>query len=105
MSEVFDNNTSMYQEPQQNGGKGMAIASMILGIVSIVLSCVWYISVPAAIVGIVLGVMHNKKSGKCGMTTAGIVCSAIGLVLTIVLIVLAAIGLAALGGASALANY
>ncbi len=40
MSEGFDNN---YNSPQE-GGKGMAIASMVLGIVSIVLCCFWYIS-------------------------------------------------------------
>ena len=104
MSEMYDgsNGESMYQEPQNNESKGLAIASMVLGIVSLVLSCVWYVSIPAAIVGIILGVMHNKKNGKCGMSTAGIACSIISLVLTVLLLVLAAVGLAALGGVAAL---
>ena len=105
MSEMYDdsNGGSMYQEPQNNESKGLAIASMVLGIVSLVLSCVlWYVSIPAAIVGIVLGVMHNKKNGKCGMSIAGIVCSIISLVLIVLVLVLAAVGLAALGGLAAL---
>lgn len=98
MSEEF-NNVSMYQEPESNGNgnKGMAIASMILGIVAIVLSCIWYISVIAGIVSIVLAVLYNKQNGKCGMTTAGIVCSIIGIVLAVLLIILAAGFLAAVG--------
>lgn len=108
MNEEFNKVTPQYYEdPQSNGDRsnGMAIASMVPGIVSIVLSCLWYISVPSAIASLVLGIMHNKKNGKCGMSTAGIVCSVIGLVLTILLIVLAVIGLAVFGGMAALSNY
>ena len=68
MNEGFDN-----QYPNMNmngdGNKGMAIAAMILGIVSIVLCCIWYISIIAGVVAIVLGIMYNKKNGKCGMST------------------------------------
>jgi hypothetical protein len=83
------------QEAPQ-GGKGMAIASMVLGIVGMVLCCIWYISIPCAIVGLVLGIMHNKKNTKSGMATAGIVCSIIAIILAVAIIVLAAIGVAAL---------
>ncbi len=78
-------------------GKGMAVASMILGIVSIVLSCIWYISVPAAIVGLILGIMHNKKNAKNGMATAGIVCSVIGLILMVIMLLALGALLAAIG--------
>lgn len=107
MSGEFENN---YQSPQYQGfkgndSKGMAIASMILGIVSIVLCCIWYISLIAGIVGIVLGIMHNRKNEKSGMATAGIICSVIGIILTIAILILAAIGIAAMGGISALDAY
>ena len=98
MSEGFDNN---YNSPQE-GGKGMAIASMVLGIVSIVLCCFWYISLTAVILGIIFAVLSNKKVGKCGMATAGIVCSIIGMIFAIAIIVIAVLGLAALGGMAAL---
>lgn len=70
---------------------------MVLGIVSIVLCCVWYVSLVCGILGIVMGIMHNKKHGKCGMATAGIICGIIGIVLLVVIIVLAILGLAAFG--------
>lgn len=86
------------QEAPQ-GGKGKAIAAMVLGIVAIVFSCRWYISIPCAIVGLVLGILHNKNNTKSGMATAGIVCSIIALVLVVLVLILAAIGIAALGAA------
>ena len=93
MSEGFDNN---YNSPQE-GGKGMAIASM-----GLVLCCFWYISLTAGILGIIFAVLSNKKVGKCGMATAGIVCSIIGMIFAIAIIVIAVLGLAALGGMAAL---
>lgn len=85
------NNTTPTQEPEQ---KGMSIASLILGIVSLVLFCLWYLSLPCAIIAIILGVMGRKKGGK-GMATAGIVLGAIAIVLVVVILILAAIGIAA----------
>ena len=101
--EGMDNQYPMNGQVGGDGGKGMAIASMILGIVSIVLCCIWYISVTSAIVGIVLGILHNKKNGRCGMSTAGIVCSIIGIVITVALIIFVTVlGVAALSGLEAL---
>ena len=104
MSEGFDNGTSQfYGEPQKNNGNnGMAIASMVLGIVSIVVLC-WRFpiglicGIVSAILAIVLGIMHNKRNSKNGMAIAGIVCGIIGLVLAVILLALAALGLFAMG--------
>lgn len=90
------------QAPQS---KGMAIAAMVLGIVSIVLCCIWYISVPCAIIGLILGILYNKKGEKSGMATAGIVCSIIGIVLVLAVVILAVIGVAALGAAGLSGMY
>lgn len=102
MNEGFDNNYVMSQNGGE-GGKGMAIASMVLGIISIVLCCLWYVGPVAGIIAIVLGIVHNKKNGKCGMAVAGIVCGIVGIVLTVALLIFAAvIGVAALESLSAL---
>lgn len=87
-----DNNTTPTQEPEQ---KGMSIASLILGIISLVLFCFWYLSLPCAIIAIILGVMGRKKGGK-GMATAGIVLGAIAIVLVVVILILAAVGIGVL---------
>ena len=66
---------------EQKQTNGMAVASLVLGIVSAV--CIFFgyfafIGIITGIVGLVLGVMAKKKQ-PCGMATAGIVLSAVAL--------------------------
>jgi len=65
-------------ERNQEGG-GMALASMVLGIVGLVTWLLPIIGLPISINGLILGVfaLKSKNSGKA---TAGIVLSVIGLV-------------------------
>lgn len=73
---------------QTGGGAGLSIASMVLGIVALVLSCCfYYISIPCAIIGIILGAVSIKgnHAGK-GMAIAGLVCSIISIVPAVVII-------------------
>ncbi|MBQ8540595.1 MAG: DUF4190 domain-containing protein [Clostridia bacterium] len=58
----------------------MAIASLVLGIVSVVLSVFGgsLIGLPVGIVGVIMGVLAKKKTPENGMATAGLVCSIIG---------------------------
>lgn len=66
--------TNQYQQPQDNS-RGLAIASLVLGIVSFF--CCGSV---CSIVGIVLGVLSRKKKPTDnGMATAGIVLSIIAL--------------------------
>lgn len=86
----------MEENKQTNG---LAVASMVCGILSIILTCVPYVCYIAwalAITGIVLAVVV-KKSGKSSMATAGLVCSIIALAIWVILILI--VGL--LVGASA----
>lgn len=62
--------------------KGLSIASMVLGIVSIVFYCFWFISIPCSILAIIFGVVGMKKGGK-GMAIAGLVCGIIGIAYTL----------------------
>ena len=77
----------------------MAVASMVLGIVSIVFSFIGglnFVGLVVGIVGLVL-VILDKKKAPSGMATAGIVCSIIGIVLTALVLVACA---ACLGNAA-----
>lgn len=56
---------------------GMPVASLTLGIVSIVLSTFWYISLPAGILAIVFGESIKKMGSKLGK--AGMILGIIGL--------------------------
>lgn len=93
-----NNNVQNTPEPDQQvvEKKGFAIASLVLGIVAIVSGCAWYVAIPCAIVGLILGIMANKVK-KTGMATAGIVLSIIALVLAVLVIA----GLGALFGIGA----
>jgi len=75
----------------QDPGRGMAIASLILGIASIPLAFI-YVGIATAIVGLVLGIMAKKKQSEAGfptgMAVAGMVCSIITLALSIVVSIL-----------------
>ena len=57
---------------------GMPVASLTLGIVSIVLSTFWYISLPAGILAIVFGAKYIKKMGS-KLGKAGMILGIIGL--------------------------
>jgi hypothetical protein len=71
---------------EEDPGKGMAIASLVLGIISL---CMPYAGIATAIVGLVLGIIARKKQQATGMPTgmaiAGIVCSAISLAFAILI--------------------
>lgn len=79
----------VYVTQQQNPPKksiGLAVASMVLGIVAVVFSCCFiYVSIPCGIVGLILGAVSlaTKKGGK-GMAIAGIVCSIVSIAVVII---------------------
>jgi phage FluMu protein Com len=77
---------------QAGASNGLAIASLITGILSIPLNCVYCGGVPLAIAAIVTGAIslsqckRGEATGK-GMATAGIVSAVSGLVLMLVIVV------------------
>jgi hypothetical protein len=86
-----------YGPPQGMPGaplpKGMAIASLILGIVSLVICFIWYVSIPCGVVAIILGAISISKCNKGeaagkGMATAGLVLGIIGVVLIGILVII-----------------
>ncbi len=74
-------------------GFGLAIASMVLGIVSLALFCVIYFAIPCAIVGIALAAISltkaKKANVKSGMAIAGLVCSCVSLGILIIIVIFA----------------
>lgn len=76
-------------DEQMKSSSGLAIASMVLGIVALVLSCcVYFVSIPCAVVGVILAAvsLKGKKGGK-GMAVAGLVCSIISLIPSLIVII------------------
>lgn len=56
----------------------MHIASLVLGIISILTALFWYITLPTGIIAIVLGVKSSKKTGS-KMGKAGVITGIVGL--------------------------
>lgn len=73
--------------------KGFNITSLILGIVSLISFCVWYVSVPTGIIAIIFSVAGKKDAGR-GMGVAGMVLGIIGLIFTAIYVIFI-VGLAA----------
>lgn len=85
---------------------GKAIASLVLGILSLV--CIFFgygalLGIVFGIIGLVLGISANKEA-KSGMGTAGIVMSAIGLGLCAISFI-ACVACVGCLGAAGLASY
>lgn len=74
---------------------GMGVAALVLGILSIVFTLFWYISVPTGILGIIFGAKSIKKVGsklgKAGLATGivGISLCAFNYISMILIILLA----------------
>jgi len=69
--------------PARNGN-GFAIASLVLGILSLCGSWVFWCGGLMSVIGIVLGALGLNSKGK-GMAIAGIILSALGLIIAIIL--------------------
>lgn len=90
----------------QDKASGMAIASMICGILSILCCCAWYISLILAGVAIVLGIVNNTKHmGGKGMAIAGIVTGSVGIVLVVAFLLLMVLGMTSSEFSDILSNY
>ncbi len=88
-------NENIYtQYPMKKKRNAMAIASMILGIVSLVMCCLIYVSVPCAILSVVLGAVSLRK-GKSAMAVAGIILGGISIAMAIMISILMVIGIIA----------
>ncbi|MDE5570360.1 MAG: DUF4190 domain-containing protein [Ruminococcus sp.] len=75
-----------------NGGKGLSIAAMVCGIVSILgFCCCTPIGILCGLAGVILGIVSKtKKMDGSGMALAGIITGAIGIVGSIIAMIIGA---------------
>lgn len=84
VDKVEVNENSKNQEAKSENRKGLCIAAMVLGIISLVFWCIWYISIPCSILAIVFGIIGIKSIGK-GMAISGIITGSISLLILIMI--------------------
>jgi hypothetical protein len=81
------------QAPQSQEGNGMAVAGMVLGIISLVLCWVPFLTWILSLLGIIFGALGIGKGNKVGkgkgMAIAGLVCAILGAILSIIIFILA----------------
>ena len=63
------------------GGTGLAVTSLILGIISFPMICCCYLNLPISVAGIVTGIIGMSKPNGRGMAIAGLVLSIVSLLL------------------------
>jgi hypothetical protein len=73
--------------PKANNGK--ALASMILGIVSVALCCYWFIALAGGVVALILGIMARKEIAagngtNGGMALTGVITGAVAAALGLI---------------------
>lgn len=71
---------------QVQESKGLSIASMVLGIISVVLFCAWYIALPCGILAIIFGIIERKKNKSNKFAKSGFILGIVSIVLSIVVI-------------------
>lgn len=86
MNPMFQQGMMGMQQPKKSAG--LAIASMVLGIVSLVLGCcIPYVTFFTALVGLVMsGASLGMKMGGKGMAIAGLVCNIISLIPAVIVL-------------------
>lgn len=93
VEEVTTNNSTTETTVER---KGFNITSLVLGIISIICFCWWYVAIPSGIIAIIFSIAGKNDAGR-GMGVAGMVLGIIGLVLCVTIYLLAILGIAALG--------
>jgi hypothetical protein len=93
MSE-FNAPAAQYQQPEgpvQRRGNGFGIAALILGIITVVafaIPFVNYVAIGTGVIGIVLAIVGLTRKGRPhGTSIAGLILSAIGMILAIIMVV------------------
>ena len=85
----------------------MGAGSLVLGIISLVMgllipgSAIKWVGAIVGLIGIILGVQGRKNPDGRGLATGGLVCSIIGFVLCIIVVIACA---GVMGGIAALGN-
>ncbi len=77
--------TTPTPQPGPQPAAGLATASQVCGILSLVLFCCLFFPLPIA--AIVLGIIARVQGNRSGKPKAGIICGIVGLVLSIVVVV------------------
>ncbi len=79
--------------------KGFSIASLVLGIFSLLCCCIPYVNLAFSVLGLIFGIVSLTEAKKMpvegayhGMAIGGIVCAALGLAVSLIILVMLGVG-------------
>jgi uncharacterized membrane protein len=75
------------QPTTQNNNNGLAIAALALGIVSVPIFFIWFISFIAGVLAIIFGAISLKSSGR-SMALAGLITGCVGASLSVLFVLI-----------------
>lgn len=90
-------NTTQAPASQKTEPKGLAVTALVLGIVSLVGALFGWGGVILGLVALIIGVIALKKSQPKGLSVTGIVTGSLGLIGGIIMLIITAMFMAALG--------
>ncbi|MCL2376973.1 MAG: DUF4190 domain-containing protein [Defluviitaleaceae bacterium] len=73
--------------PAPEQGKGLAIASLILGCIGLVFSWLMGFAGLPALIGLILAIVAKKKGFSGGLGTAGLIVSIVAIVLNLIIFI------------------
>ena len=80
---MYDPYNDIYRQQMNNQNRGFSVASLVLGIISIVCCCLTYLALGMAVLAIIFAIVSKMKNDRFdGMAIAGLVCGIIGFSLT-----------------------
>lgn len=90
----YQDNTAQYTAPvygensvvEEKKTPGLAIGALVMGIISILFTCCCGGGIVFSIAGLIMSIQSNKKQ-KCGVGTAALVCSIVGIVLNVISVI------------------
>lgn len=81
---AYNNNYYSSANQQQEGGAGFGIASLVLGILSLITFCTLCMNIPLAILAIIFGIIQLVKGNGKGLAIGGLITSVLSIVACIV---------------------
>ena len=76
-----------YQYPPEPEKNGMAIASLVMGILSLLCCCCGYAGVGFGALGIIFALLSRKEEPMCSQAKTGLILSCIGLAMTVIVVI------------------
>ncbi len=80
----YDDEYNWESRPAGGRKNTMATAALVLGVLSITLCSVFYVSLPCGAIAIICAILSRDNRPMVGKSRAGIICGSIGMVITLV---------------------